>query len=412
MPDSMKIGSKTTGLLLVCSAALVLVGFLYHKPRVDSALVAANNAFGFKLFKEVVKQDSGKNVFISPTGISQALYIARNGASGSTGEEIDKVLGTRRSLGRANQANSDLVRILIAEHPESESTVSISNALWVDEHISVKRDFARRLRRFYNAESANLDFGGRSTPDIINSWLCNATGGKVNHVIDRSELVDTAGPSILVANTVQFKGRWRCPFGPAEPGYFYLPGGKRKPYPMMRQFETEYYLYYKGDGFSAAGMPYGKGPFYMYVFLPDENSNLSAFCEKLNLQNWQRWMKGFAAVPGEVRMPRFKFEYDTRLKDALTALGMRDAFDRNRADFGSMTDIRPAWLHDIKHKTFIHVDEKGTDAGAATLVEARMPGMRMVQPFKVILDRPFFFVIRDNSTGTILFMGSVVDPRE
>ena len=150
----------------------------------------------------------------------------------------------------------------------------------------------------------------------------------------------------------------------------------------------------------------------MYVFLPTGESDLSALERRLS-QDWNQWMMKFVKRPGEIGLPRFKVEYEITLNEALKALGMGIAFDANRANFKGMADSRDnIFISRVKHKTFCEVNEEGTEAAAVTSVEMRATSaMRPEQPFRMIVDRPFFYAIRDNQTGAILFMGSIIDPR-
>jgi serpin B len=148
----------------------------------------------------------------------------------------------------------------------------------------------------------------------------------------------------------------------------------------------------------------------MYVFLPDPGSSLADFYPVLNAANWEKWLKQFAETKGNVMLPRFKLEYETKLNDALKALGMEVAFDRDRSEFRELIDLGPerAFIKEVRHKTFVEVNEEGTEAAAATSVEI---GLTCVQEeFNMVVDRPFFFAIRDNQTGALLFAGAVVNP--
>jgi serpin B len=171
------------------------------------------------------------------------------------------------------------------------------------------------------------------------------------------------------------------------------------------------YRFFAGEKFQAVSLPYGTGRVSMYVFLPDPDSSLADFYTVLNAANWEKWMKQFSETKGNIILPRFKLEYEQKLNDALKALGMEVAFDRDRAEFRELIDLgqRRAFISEVKHKTFVEVNEEGTEAAAATSVEFGVTCVR--EEFSMVVDRPFFFAIRDNQTGALLFAGSVVDPR-
>jgi serpin B len=170
------------------------------------------------------------------------------------------------------------------------------------------------------------------------------------------------------------------------------------------------YNYYKGKDFQAVSLPYGSGRMSMYVFLPDKSTSLDRFEKNLTVADWETWMKSFRVAPGELMLPRFKIDYEVELNDALKALGMAEAFDSNRANFSGIAQ-GGIYISRVKHKTFAEVNEEGTVAAAVTGITAQVTSMQIPQEnFIMKVDRPFFVAIRDNVTGTVLFMGSIADP--
>jgi len=173
--------------------------------------------------------------------------------------------------------------------------------------------------------------------------------------------------------------------------------------------------YYKGDNFQAVSLPYGDGSTSMYVFLPDKNKGLEEFQKNLNGKNWESWMKSFQMKEGDIILPRFKIEYETLLNNSLSSLGMAIAFDQSKADFRGMCDISSGniYISKVIHKTFVEVNEEGTEAAAVTAVAMSLKSVAHQPPerFHMVADHPFFFAIRDNKTGTVLFMGSIVEPK-
>jgi serpin B len=171
------------------------------------------------------------------------------------------------------------------------------------------------------------------------------------------------------------------------------------------------YRYFENDTLQAVSLPYGKGRLNLYVFLPKKNTNLDAFQQQLAVENWQEWMTQFRMRQGSIQLPRFKFDYDIQLNDALKALGMESAFNEAKANFSNMTSASVK-IDEVKHKTFVEVNEEGTEAAAATSIGIVGTAVaRPEEPFQMIVDRPFFCAIRDNQTGTILFMGSIREPK-
>jgi serpin B len=312
------------------------------------------------------------------------------------------------SLDRVNGADSALIARTNEEIKGVE--LSVANSLWARRGIDFNRDFLARNARAYGARIESLDFSSPQAASRINAWVAEKTKDKIREIVDQ---VDPSSVMFLV-NAVYFKGSWSKAFDKAETrdDTFYVEGTSPQTRPLMRQ--SGEYRYMKGDGFQAVSLPYGEGRLSMYVFLPDERTGLADFEKGLSALSWNAWMNGFDRRSGRIAMPRFRIECAMKLKAALTGLGMGVAFDGAKADFSGMV-VRPganAYIYDVVHKTFIDVNEEGTEAAAATSVEMRLTSVAMPQsPFEMIVDHPFFFVIRDNETGLILFMGSIVNPR-
>lgn len=373
---------------------------------VDSKLVDANTKFGFKLFQEVLKQDSKRNIFVSPTSIAIALSMTYNGASGETQQAMANALELQgMSLDNINQANNTLKASL--ENADPAVQMSIANSLWARQGISFNPEFIKQNQQFYGAKVTELDFAKPDSSNIINNWVKENTRGKIDNIVGQLKPDDV----LFLINAIYFKGDWTKKFDKSQTTErpFNLSNGSQKQHPMMSQ--SGKYRYYENETFQAVSLPYGKGRMSLYVFLPSKTTNLNTFQQQLKSENWQQWMNQFRMRQGSVELPRFKFDYDIKLNNALKALGMETAFS-NQANFSNMTSASVA-INEVKHKTFVEVNEEGTEAAAATsvgmvLTSARMPAE---EPFQMVVDRPFFCAIRDNQTGTILFMGSIKEPK-
>ena len=219
---------------------------------------------------------------------------------------------------------------------------------------------------------------------------------------------------LFLINAIYFKGTWQQEFNPrmTRDDIFYLSNGDEKQVPMMRQ--NHWYPYYQGENFQAISIAYGDGQMSMYIFLPDRESDLNIFLENLNTESWEIWMSQFHGQDVSLVMPKFKLEYSKTLNDTLKALGMETAFDRKHADFSRMAPLEilgeNLYIGEAVHKTFVEVNEEGTEAAAVTSVGVVATSAVSPPPIPFIVDRPFFFAIRDNETKTVLFMGVVVDP--
>lgn len=372
---------------------------------VNPELVNANTRFGFKLYSQILKQDNGKNVFVSPSSVAIALAMAYNGAQGTTQQAMAKAMELQGlSLSELNQANATLRSLL--ENPDQQVQLSIANSLWARQNVPFKPDFLERNRQFYNAKVTELDFRDPTAPDTINAWVEQNTQGKIDQIIDELQPDDV----LVLINAIYFKGDWTKQFDKAATADkpFNLLNGGQKQHPIMSQ--TGEYRYYETDQFQAVSLPYGKRRVSMYVFLPKKNSSLADFQKQLTADNWQQWMDQFRRRPGSIELPRFKLEYDIELNQALSALGMDVAFSR-QANFTALSSV-PTQIDQVKHKTFVEVNEEGTEAAAATSIGIRATSIELpVEPFQLKVDRPFFCAIRDDQTGTILFMGSIVEPK-
>ncbi|HEY9861337.1 MAG TPA: serpin family protein [Candidatus Obscuribacterales bacterium] len=372
----------------------------------NSKLVTANTRFGLKLFAQALKADAGKNVFISPSSVAIALAMTYNGAKGDTQQAMAKALELQGlSLADVNQSNAALIAGLQKADPAVE--VAIANSLWTRRGTGFQREFLQRNQQFYKAQITEIDFTQPQAVSQINRWVKEKTRGKINQIVDRVQ----PNLALLLLNAVYFKGKWSQAFDAkatvARP--FTLANGTRKQHPMMIQ--TGKYDYYETDKFQAVSLPYGEGRFSLYLFVPKSQSNLSSFYRDLTAANWDQWMNEFQNRPGSIQVPKFKLEYDLNLNNALKALGMGIAFDGGRADFSGMSQGDLA-IDQVRHKTFVEVNEVGTEAAAATSVSIVVTSTQVPQPpFKLVADRPFFYAIRDNETGSLVFMGSMMNPQ-
>ena len=367
----------------------------------DNVLSEANAKFGFKLLTELYNQKPGTNIFISPLSISIALTMTYNGAVGETKQAMAKTLEIEgMDLGAVNQANAELRETLKSADPQIE--LAIANSIWLRNTFEeVNPDFLDRNDRFFGAEIASLDFDDPQALDTINQWVDTNTQGKIKKILSKIKEHEV----MFLINAIYFKGGWKGKFDASktQTGVFHLLDGGEKQVPMM--FHTCNYSYLEAEGFRAVGLPYGEGRMSMYIFLPDPSSDLDEFLKDLNAENWEHWLSRFWNERDlRIIMPRFRLEYAVLLNDALKALGMEIAFIPFVAN---LTGIAPLlFIEKVIHKTFLEVNEEGTEAAAVTLVSpppASSPG-----PF--IVNRPFFFAIHDNWTNTILFMGIIVEP--
>ncbi|MCE2395666.1 serpin family protein [Candidatus Poribacteria bacterium] len=362
-----------------------------------SSVTSANTRFGFKLLHDLRERDPGGNIFISPLSISIALTMTYNGAVGETERAMAEVLEIDAlDFSTINNSNKALRNSL--ENPDPKVEISIANSIWSRQGVDFNPEFLERNRVFFGAEIASLDFSSPQATETINEWVKTNTNGKIEKIIDR------INPQTLLflINAIYFKGNWQDEFNKSRTrtGVFHLTNGSEKQVQMMRR-EGEY-PYLRGENFEATSLPYGDGRVSMYIFLPNRDSNLNKFLGNLNAENWKGWISQFQDRRQTMMLPRFKLEYEVGLNDTLEALGMGIAFG-DGADFSNMGPS--LFISEVTHKTFVEVNEEGTEAAAVTAVV----GVTSVPPvFRV--DRPFFFAIYDAETEAILFMGIVTEP--
>lgn len=358
--------------------------------------------FGIDLFRDLVGESPAENLFISPTSAAIALAMTYNGAAGETREAMATTLGVSgMSLERLNSANAEWLAAL-ADTQDRKVDLAVANLIWSRQGFPFRAAFFDRTAQFYGAETRELPFDDDALAQI-NDWVKRNTRGKIETILDRISSDDV----MFLINALYFKGQWRYRFdeGQTRPGAFTRLDGSQVDAPMMRQRTSLPYL--DGDGFRMVSLPYGNGRFSMVLALPDPGVDLGAFYDSLSPESWESWVGGLQETEVGVVLPRFRIESDKQMNEALGRLGMEIAFSPTEADFSEMSPAQ-LFIAFVRQKTFVEVDEEGTEAAAVTVV-----GMQLTSgPSYPVLefDRPFFFAIQDNATGTILFMGQVTDP--
>jgi len=374
----------------------------------DNRLVSVNTNFGFNLFSTLTKSGLDKNIFISPTSIALSLAMAYNGAAGETG----KAMATAMSLG--NMTAQDLNESYAAwraalQKPYSTIDLEIANSVWARQGAQFRPEFLDANKRYYGAEVATLNFSDAArSASVINNWVSNKTHGKIDRIVN-----DISSDSILfLINAVYFKGKWTSAFDRSQtkPGPFTSLNGTTTQRAMMQQRGDFQYL--ENGNFQAIALPYGEGDLSLYLFLPAKGTSLSQFLRTLNAANWNEWMNAFENSNGQIVMPRFRVEFEATLNEPLRNLGMRVAFDPQNADFsGILQSSQKPFISEVRHKAYAEVNEEGTEAAAATSTDIQViSAMIPSKTFRMVVDRPFFFAIRDNASGALLFLGSVSDP--
>ena len=389
--------------VLMCAASLAALADL---PANQAKLDVANTGFAFDLLKQITREQPGTNVFISPFSVSTVLQMVANGAAGDTKAEMQRVLKTAGLP--AETLNAACKNLNQSLNSQTNVILNLANAIWYKEGFHLKPGFVSDNKNYFSAKLAGVDFGKPESAQTINDWADHSTHGKIKEVVRWPFPPLTR---VILANAIYFKGKWDRPFdkqATKDHAFEVLPGGTPKQVPTM--WQRGHFNYQQGDGFQAVRLPYTGGRLQMYLFLPDTNSSPAKLLAGLDADTWRdKILPKFQDKEGVLALPRFKLDYDVTLNDPLKALGLRQVFG-NGADFSAMAD-EPLFVSEVKQKSFVDVNEEGTEAAAVTTVTMKATGVfRPEKPFEMIVDRPFLFVIGDDLTKSVLFMGVVHDP--
>jgi serine protease inhibitor len=368
-------------------------------------LLEAENAFGFELFRNVFAEEKDhENIMLSPLSVSLALAMTYNGANGDTKTAMEKTLKVYGlTPDDINKSYFDLMNAL--KSLDQKVLLEIANAIFYRNDFAVETNFINTNRQYYNAEISALDFNSPQAVNTVNSWVAEKTHDKIKTILDRISPQHV----MFLLNAIYFKGTWTKEFNGKSTEL--LPFNPETVSNIQTQTmqRTDTLPYTSNNLFSAVQLSYGKGNYSMFVFLPNQDKNLQDIVDNLDPGNWETWMKSFNITQNvDIKFPQFKYGYDIKLNDVLTKMGMGVAFT-GAADFTGINRGGGLNIDYVKHKSFIEVNEEGTEAAAVTIVaiERNSVGPQKI-PFNV--NRPFFYAITEKSTGAILFMGTVKNP--
>lgn len=361
--------------------------------------------FSFRFFQEIAKSKES-NFCISPLSASLCMGMQLNGADGETYDEMQKTLGYD---GYTREEINDYARTMQAELPEldAKTLFSSANSLWFREGFPILPGFIQVNKEYYQAEVRTVPF----TPDIlqqINQWCSDYTAGRIPKIIE--ELPQNAVS--VQMNALYFKGIWATEFKKEDTmdKDFHFADGSTRALPTMHQ--TTSLSYYADNEIRIVDLPYGNGAFSMLLFCPADptSTTIDAVLDGLTKEKWDQWIDGLQRRPVALSLPRFKMEYEKDLVAAFKAMGTRQVFQLEEANLSRLSP-EPMALGVLKQKTFIEVDEKGTEAAAVTVsidfTTAVGPGQT---PLDLSFDHPFGFVIKEKSTNILLFAGKVGEP--
>lgn len=353
-------------------------------------VVDANNQFAIDYFKQINKD---KNVFFSPWSITSAFAIVNEGAKGNTSFEIQNVFGfdddTREDFRAIN-------KILNQEHPGY--TIEVANSLWIAQDLTLHSNYAETVETYYDGVIGQVDFANDGT-ETINGWVSNKTREKIPELFNPPLDPNTR---LVVANAIYFNGTWSAPFDEKRTtdDKFITSPGRDVTVPFMKK--DYYYNHTEIEDFQIIELPYEGNDASMLIFLPTRIDGLESLVSQLSSENLKIWTSDMKESRLYLQMPKFSLETEYNLVKDLMALGINDAF--GPADFSGISS-EGLFITRAIHKAFVDVNEKGTEAAAATGIE-----MFASAPPHFRADHPFIFLIQEKTTGNILFIGKVMDP--
>ena len=369
----------------------------------------ACNRFALDMYRELA---AGKeNIFFSPWSLSYALAMTYEGARGKTKEEMGSALHFSIGEGARRRSFSRIDKKLNA--PDSGYSLHAANALWVEKKFRLDDEYADLIEQSYHARAANLDFiyEGENSRKTINSWVEEKTLGKIKEIIPPGAIDKLT--RLIITNAIYFKGCWRLEFDRKLTAKedFFTGEGRRVAVPMMRRLDDNaVFPYFESEELQILQLPYLGDRLSLTILLP-RNNDLAHLEASLDAEKLSRWRMGMVEKQVDVYIPKFKVASSYLLNESLIKLGMPTAFDDSAADFTGMSIKwgRMLYIRYVFHQAYVEVNEEGTEAAAATAVVIKIRGLPPKPPvFRA--DRPFIFMITDDQTGLILFLGSVNDP--
>ncbi len=367
----------------------------------STKIVEANNEFAFSIFKEIAKEETKANYMISPVSASLALGMVCNGAKNETLNAFNQAFNYGdASLNEINTVNQSIINHLTEN--TFGSTFSIANSLWIDNRFPVKEEFIKLNKRFYNAEVQNLDFKNSNSVNIINNWVSDKTQEKIPTIIE-----DIPSNMVMYAiNALYFKSDWKYTFdkknNTLEP--FYIDLQSLKETEMMNMSED--LLYLENNFFSSVLLPYKNDKYNMVLLLPNINKSIKEVISVLDEKQWKQWLNQYTKERVSLSLPKFSFSYEKMFNKALKNMGLGIAFT-DRADFSGISNTATQ-ISFVLQKTYIEVNEQGTEAAAATAVGIGTTSIGL--DYKLVLNRPFLFLITEKTTQAISFIGKIGSP--
>lgn len=381
-------------------------GELINDNPADSVPVNHDD-FVFSLYRQVAKDDKTSNLFFSPFSISTAFSMAYEGARGNTAVQMrDAFDFPKDERTRWDNISETMKRL---NHEKGFYALEVANGIWLSELHETKPEYVDIVTTHYNGTAKSVDFVSDDGINEINQWVREKTRDKIQDILEPGSTDDLT--LLVLTNSIYFNGKWANQFNPDRTSeeLFWVDNEKSVAVPMMK-IPAELFNYAETDTVQILEMPYLGNDISMLVILPKDKNGLESLEMSLDSDKLDDLRNMMERQSLTVHIPKFGFEADYDLIPLLKELGVRDAFDKNNADFAGMIDGERVYLSQAKHKAFVDVHEKGTEAAAVTAVVAQLESGPPDPRHEFIADHPFVFVIQEKETGQILFIGRVIDP--
>jgi serine protease inhibitor len=368
----------------------------------SAEIIDAGEQFAFELFHQTCSLSTETNIMISPLSVSYALGMTYNGAADATLEAFNEVLHFDELTNQeVNETYKDLMNQLV--HLDDEVLFSIANSIWYRQSARVLEEFIATNQEYFDAAVRELDFSDPKSVDIINGWIEDKTNDKIKDMLDYIP----SDAYMYLVNAIYFNATWKYEFDKDDTysGTFNKEDGTTSEADFMKLEGDLYYTSH--NDYSAVELPYGDSAFSMVALLPAEEKTVSELIAMLDRESWNSRDTYSSPQKVQVELPKFKYEFKTLMNDHLKNLGLGIAFGGG-ADFSRITEETELYISRVIHQTFIDVNEEDTEAAAATIVE--MWETSAAFPIKIRFNKPFLYIIKENSTGAIMFMGKVGQP--
>ena len=369
-----------------------------------AAVVSGNNQFAFDLYAQLRTEEG--NLFFSPTSLSTALAMTYAGARGTTEAEMQKALHFDLPQDQLHPSFAALNKALNQKNKPYD--LSVANRLWGQQGYGFLPTFMQTTRDYYGAELAEVDFvtTAEAAREEINVWVEDQTNDKIKDLIPEGVLNEMT--RLVLTNAIYFHGTWQHQFNKdaTQQAPFHVTADKKADVPMM--YQKEQLKYAEVDEVLALELPYKGDDLSMIVLLPKAVDGLGALEDKLTGGNLKKWTSGLRKQKVNVHLPKFKTTSEFQLNAVLSSLGMPTAFKPGAADFSRISTQEKLFISAVIHKAFVDVNEEGTEAAAATGIAIEVTSVEIIPTFRA--DHPFVFLIRDNRTDSILFLGRLMNP--